>query len=494
MRYRRYLQDRYRAMLGYMGKLLIIIGAIYLTPLLVIPLYPDEWRYSLSFIAIGIATIAVGWFFSARLRPNEGFSLELAEGSLLIFLAWLFAISVGAIPFMAVSNLNFTLAIFESCSGWTGAGLSVVEVGTAPKIILFFRSVTQLAGGAGFAIIMVSSIAAPAGIGLSAAEGRNEQLVPHIRESASIVLRIYAVYTVVGVVALWLAGMSFFDAVNHGFAAVATGGFSTREASIGYWDSAVIEAIIIVLMLFGMLNFLTAYTLFKGKVKPFIRNGEVRLVALLLPIMSAALLMGAAIQIYDQFDEALRASIFTVVSALTTTGYSTVSYGPWPAFGWLVIIAIMIVGGGSGSTSGGIKQYRIYVLLKGLRWEFRRAFLPAHAVNEPVVWQGEERGFLTDSKVRGVALFVFLYMVVLMVGTCIVSLHGYSLDESLFEFTSTLGNVGLSVGVANPDAPITLLWTLIIGMFLGRLEFFAVIIGVFKIATDAREWLRQGRN
>lgn len=494
MRYRRYLRERYKALLGYMGEILIIIGIVYLIPLVILPLYPNEFKYSASFVAVGIASIIGGWILSARLRPTENISLELSEASVLILFAWLLAILIGTVPFMVVDGLNFTQATFESTSGWTTTGLSVVDVTTTPKIILFYRSVIQLAGGAGFAIIMISSIAAPAGMGLSAAEGRTEQLVPHIRESASIVMRIYMAYAIVGVLALWIAGMSFFDAINHAFASISTGGFSTRVESIGYWDSAIIEAIIIVLMLLGTLNFLTAYTLFKGKIGPFVRNGEVRLVAILIPIMSAALLMGVTIQAYDQLGKSLRVAVFEVVSALSTTGYSTVSYVPWEPFGWLILILGMVIGGGSGSTSGGIKHYRIYVLIKGLRWEFQRAFLPAHSVNEPIVWQGEDRGFLTDTKVRGVALFVFLYMAILMVGTGIVSLHGYSIDASLFEFASSLGTVGLSVGVTNSDAPSTLLWTETIGMFLGRLEFFAVIIGFFKIATDAREWLREGQH
>lgn len=493
MRYRHYLRERYQAMLGYMGELLITIGIIYLAPLLVIPFFPNELNLGISFLVVGSLTIGTGWFLSSRLQTHEQISLELAEGSVLILAAWLIAILIGTVPFMVVDNLNFTLAVFESCSGWTGTGLTIVDVTSTSKIILFYRSVIQLAGGAGFAIIAVSSIAAPGGLGLSTAEGRTEQLVPHIRESASIVVRIYAVYTILGVLALWVAGMSAFDAVNHGFGAIATGGFSTRIESIGYWDDPVIEAIIIVLMLFGTLNFLTAYTLFRGKLEPFIRNGEVRLVALLVPLMSGLLMLGVTIEVYEQFDKAIRVAIFEVISALTTTGYSSVTYGAWMPFGWLILTLAMVIGGGSGSTSGGIKQFRIYVLIKGLRWEFQRAFLPTHAVNEPVVWQGEERGFLTDTKVRGVALFVFLYTTVLMIGTGIVSLHGHSIDASLFEFASSLGTAGLSVGVTSPDAPLSLLWTLIVGMFLGRLEFFAVIIGIFKIASDAREWMAEGR-
>jgi trk system potassium uptake protein len=485
MRYRAFLQQRYRALFGYIGEILMIVGGLLLVPLIVIPFYPEEAEYAGGFLLAGLPVIALGVGMWRILTPKEPLSLSIQEGMVVVMVVWLAAILFGTIPLM-VAGLDFTQAAFESTSGWTTTGLTVVDMEESSHIILFYRSLMQLAGGAGFAIIMLSAIAGPTGAGLTAAEGRGDQLAPHVRQSASIVLRIYLAYMVCGILALWLAGMDWFNAVNHAFTALATGGFSTRPESIGYWDSAVIEVVIMVLMILGALNFLTAYTLFRRKFAPVRRNGEVRVAALLIPLSALLLLVVVTSQLYTP-DKALRTAVFEATSALTGTGFTTVdTYHRWSDFGWIVLIVLMSVGGGTGSTSGAIKQYRIYVMYKALSWEFRKAFMPQHTINEPAIWQGERRTLLNDALVRRVAVYVFLYLVAFLVGSCIIAAHGFSMSESMFEFASALGTVGLSVGVVTPDAPDSLLWTQTFGMYLGRLEFFAVIIGVVKLLRDAR--------
>jgi len=190
--------------------------------------------------------------------------------------------------------------------------------------------------------------------------------------------------------------------------------------------------------------------------------------------------------LYNDADKQVRTAIFEATSALTGTGFGTVTHSEWNAFGWMLIVILMTIGCGSGSTAGGLKLIRVYVIIKAIRWEFRRAFLPEHAVNEPEIWQGEGRGFLNDQLIRRVALYVFFYFAMLFAGTAIMTAHGYGVGESLFEYASTLGTVGLSVGITAPDAPSSLLWSQSLGMFLGRLEFFAVIIGVMKLVVDMR--------
>jgi trk system potassium uptake protein len=485
MRYRTYLRQRYRAFIAYMGVMLMIIGGLYLLPLGVIPFYPEESAHASGFLGISLPLIVSGYLLQRQFYPDEPLSLSITEGMMIVLVMWVIAVGAGGVPFMLSGDLTFTQAMFESTSGWTTTGLSVVDVTEASRILLFYRSLLQMAGGAGFAILMLSTITGPAGVGLSVAEGRGDQLVPHVRRSAELVLRIYVAYIAVGTVALWLAGMSAFDAINHAFTAVATGGFSTRPESIGYWNSGVIETIIIVLMLLGSLNFLTAFTLLQGKFRPVLRNGEVRLVAVVLPIASLLLLWGITTNVYPDAGKAVRAAIFEATSALTGTGFSTVSnFHIWDDFGWLLLIVLMTIGGGSGSTAGGFKQFRVYVLVRALIWEVRRAFLPKHVVRQPEIWQGESRGFLSNLMVRQVVLVVFFYVVVLLTGTAIITLHGFPLDESLFEFASALGTVGLSVGVTSAEAEASLLWTKIFGMIMGRLEFFTVIIGILKLAGD----------
>lgn len=490
LRYRAYLRERYRALMGYTGELFVIIGVLLLVPLGVIPFYPEEIGAAPAFMLAGGGLMFMGGLMWHLLTPEEPISLTVQEGMMIVALVWLAAVIFGTIPFMLAADLTFTQAAFEATSGWTTTGLSVVDVEDSPRIILFYRSFIQLAGGAGFAIIMLSAIAGPTGAGLSKAEGRADQLAPHVRQSASIVLRIYLGYMIAGIIALYLAGMSPFDAVNHAFTALATGGFSTRTESIGYWDSALIEGVIVGLMLLGALNFLTAYTMLRGKFKAALHNGEVRLTLVVIPAAALILLAAVTASAYEA-DKAIRAALFETVSALTGTGFTTTDYHRWNDFGWLVLIVLMSIGGGAGSTSGGLKQFRVYVLYKALAWEFRRAFMPQHIVNEPAVWQGERRYLLNDARMRQIALYVSLYLTVFVTGSALVSLHGYSMSESLFEFASTLGTVGLSVGVTQADSPDSLLWLQTVSMYLGRLEFFAVIIGFSKLLADGHTMLRE---
>jgi trk system potassium uptake protein TrkH len=342
----------------------------------------------------------------------------------------------------------------------------------------------QLAGGAGLAIIMMSAITGPTGVGVSTAEGRSDQLVPQVRQSARLVLLIYTSYAAIGTLAYWVTGMSMFDAVNHSFAAVSTGGFSTRVDSIGHWDSVAIEAVTLPLMVLGNLSFVTAWSLWRGRLRLVVRNGEVRLMAALIPLSVAAVFVFTCTSLYPQITKAFRVAIFETVTAITTTGFSTVSYGNWNAFGVFVLIVLMLIGGGTCSTAGGIKQFRVYLFWKLLIWEVKRSLMPRTSVMERPIWEGNRRVFVDDARVRQVGVFVFLYLMTYMLGTMILCASGYSLPDSLFEFASAIGTVGLSVGVTSATMPDVALWAEAVAMFMGRLEFLVVITSVIKMAGD----------
>jgi trk system potassium uptake protein len=305
-----------------------------------------------------------------------------------------------------------------------------------------------------------------------------------VRRSAFLVLKIYTGYVAVGIVALKLAGMTWFDSVNHAFASLSTGGFSTHTQSIGYWDNPLIEGITIVLMLAGTLNFVSSYLLLTGKFKALFHNGEFRLLLFLIPISSLILIVAVTLPLYLHLGKSIRVAIFESVSALSTTGFSTVGYLNWVSLGWLILIVLMIIGGGTGSTAGGLKQYRIYILYRSAIWEIKRFLLPTNTITEPDLWQGEIRNFLSDRQISQVSIFVFIYLFIYLIGCGILTANGYTLPESLFEYASALSTVGLSVGVTNPNAPISVLWSETVGMFLGRLEFFPVFLGLIQLTKD----------
>ena len=354
-RYSGYLRQRYRAILGYTGLIWAIAGLVILSPLLALVFYPEEINLAWGFAFPGVILSVVGGILWRFFTPKKTISLSLPEGSVIVILAWLVAIAIGTIPFILIQGLNFTQAAFESTSGWTTTGLSVVDVTQASKLILLYRSNIELAGGGGFAIIALSAISGLSGAGLTSAEGRSEQLAPNVRRSAKLVLSIYSGYAVIGILALWLAGMGWFDAVNHSCAALSTGGFSTRTDSIGYWDSPAIEAVTIVLMILGTVNFLTSYFLLRGKFKPVFRNGEIRLMGLLIPLCALILFFGVSVDLYETLGKGIRVSLFEIISALSTTGFSTVGYGDWNSLGWTIMLVLMLIGGGTGATAGGIK-------------------------------------------------------------------------------------------------------------------------------------------
>lgn len=439
-----------------------------------------------AFVTPAVAMLLLGLCAWLAFRNKNGRSLDVQQSAVIVVLSWITVCLFSAWPFIAIQQLNFTQAFFESVSGWTTTGLSVVDVEHSSHLILLWRSIMQWAGGAGLAIIMLAAIVGPTGPALGIAEGRSQQLVPQVRQSAKIVMTIYVGYLILGVIAYALAGMEIFDAVAHTLAVISTGGFSTRTDSIGHWNSLSIEAVTLPLMILGNLNFLTAYLLLHGKIKAVSKSGEFRLVLFMVPLCAALLFFLVCAGLYPTLSKSVRVAVFETVTALTTTGFSTVSYANWSSFGVLLIVVLMLIGGGTCSTAGGIKQYRVYVMYKSVIWQIRNFFLPRTAVTENYVWQGEQKDFISEARIRQVGTFVFLYLATYLLGSLIIAATGVGFKDSLFEFASALGTVGLSVGVTGPQACPVILWTEIVGMLLGRLEFFVVISGIMKVCSDFR--------
>ncbi len=482
---RRYVLGRYGALLSYLGAVLSFASLFMATPLLIFLWRPEELAYLGAFLVPAAAMGVGGVLLWRLLRRHARVVLNVREGGVIVLLSWLSICLFSAWTFTMGMGLPFRLALFEAVSGWTTTGLSVVDVTNTPYVFLLWRSTMQLLGGAGLAIIMLASLLGPPGAALSVAEGR-ENLLPQVRQSAKLVLIIYVAYVVAGIVGLYLAGMGWFDAINHSFAAVSTGGFSTRPESIGYWDSVAVEAVTLPLMILGNLSFVTAWAILRGRLRAVGRNGELRVFGLLLVLGVTLVFLLTARGLYASLDRSLRVSLFDITSAITTTGFSTVGYSDWNSFGWLLLIFFMVIGGGAGSTAGGLKQVRFYVLWKSLTTELRRTFLPRNAVVETPLWLGDRPVFLDDARLRQTTAFAALYLLSLFLGAVVMTAAGYGLKEALFEFASTLGTVGLSVGVTAADAAPAVHWAQILGMFLGRLEFMVVIAGMAKIGRDLR--------
>ncbi len=484
MREKGYIKKQYAAVLSSIGMILLLSAGVTLSPLLMLIAYPEEAGDAGAFL-LPAAFLGLSGLILRRYFPRHGITLSIKEGGVIVLISWSVVIIISALPFIYLMDMTFSRAVFESMSGWTTTGLSVVDVTKASRLILTWRSIIQLSGGAGLAIIMMSAIVGPTGVGISNAEGRGDQLVPHVRQSSRLVIMIYLGYAATGIIAYKLAGMPLFDAINHSFPAVSTGGFSTQPENMGHWDSFAVEAVSIPLMILGNLSFVTAWYLWRGKLKAVVRNGEVRLMAIILPISALIVFIFTCQGIYINLTKSMRVAVFETVSCLTTTGFQTVSYNNWNGTGIFILILLMLIGGGTCSTAGGIKQFRIYLMWRLFLWEIKRLLLPGTAVVECPIWEGDRKSFVDDTKVRQVCVFLFMYITTYILGSLVLCACGYPLKDSLFEFASAIGTVGTSVGVTSYKMPDAALWAETLGMFLGRLEFMVIFISLIKIGKDS---------
>jgi len=488
------LKQRYRLVFGYLGNLFIFFPILLLIPLSYCIWNPSTFAESLSFIVTAFLSFVMGLVLKMTMRVKPGSAITVQEGAIVVLFSWIIAILLSALPFVIGGYLDFTQAVFESTSGWTTTGLTLVDVEKIPGTFLLWRSLMQYFGGAGIAIIMMSAILGPSGLGLYKAEGRMDNLVPNIKSSTRTIAVIYGSYALAGIAMYVLAGMNVFDAVNHSLTALATGGFSTRTGSIGEFNSIFIEIVTIVLMILGATGFGIHYALWKRNFRAFWKNGEPKLMFVILAVFTPLLMTGTLTVVYSSGAERFRHGLFQTVSALTGTGFSTVDFVPWNQFGIYLIVLLMIFGGDLDSTSGGLKQYRLFALIMILWLEIRRYFLPKDALLKQEIWKGETKRYIDDSLVKEILLVFSLYFFTYAVGTGILMSYGNSMALSAFEFASALSTVGLSVGITSPGAPAGLLWTETIGMFLGRLEFVVVIYAITKLLRDGKIIFRRRRN
>lgn len=470
----------------YMGVFLIIIGIINLIPLLTLVAYPNEFIYGKYFLIPALISIVLGLIIK-KIRPiNENKKLSVGEDAIIVTLTWILAIFISAMPFYLSEILNFTQSIFEAVSGWTTTGLSVVDVDNCPKIYLIHRSIMNFFGGVGIVLVMVSALSATFGMSLYNCEGHSDNLLPNLLKSSRLIMSIYTGYVISGIVLYCIFGMPLFDAINHSIAALSTGGFGVKSESIGAYNSFSIELVTIILMLLGTTNFAAHLLLIKGKFKKFFKLGEIKFMFLILGVCIPLVEFFSLNELYGNAYLGFRRALFELVSALTTTGFSTVTYNDWNGFAIIIMIILMLIGGGAGSTAGGIKLYRVYILCKSCIWNIKRQFVSPRLVNEDYVYKPEGKVYIKDSDIKHISNYAFMYMILYIIGVSIMLINNYSIQDSLFEFASALGTVGLSIGVTSPMAPPVILWTEIVGMLFGRLEIWVIIIAFIKIFSGIK--------
>lgn len=467
-----------KAILHILFALLIFLGASLLLPTLVAFLHHGPDMAALALTSLGTIAAGVAGFLLTRieveLRPKDSFIIVTA--------GWLLFALIGALPFRLSGFIpSFTDAFFETMSGFTTTGASILtDIEALPRGLLFWRSFTHWIGGMG--IILLSLAILPllgvGGMQMYKAEVPGpapDKLSPRLRETAKLLWGVYLLFTVIEAVLLKFAGMTWFDALCHTFGTMATGGFSTKNASIGHYNSALIDAIIILFMLLAGLNFSLHYRALRGKIG-YWKDSEAKLYLGLVVI--ATLFIG--LEVWYKNGEApgvaLQHASFQVVSILTTTGYGTADYESWSTVSQLILLIFMFFGGCAGSTGGGMKIIRPLVLFKFGRTEMRRLIHP-HAVMP--VRLGDK--VVPREIVGNIAGFFLFYVALFIVGILFMSSLGLDLPTSLGSVAATIGNIGPGLGDVGPTdnyafVPSAGKWFLAFLMLAGRLEIYTVLI------------------
>ena len=483
--------EGYQLVAGYLGIAAMLIGCLILLPLLFLIAYPEEAPYAVDFIAPGTASVTIGYLLFFFIRGKTRGRLRGHQDSVAILFAWIMAILVSSVPFMLTGRYGFVQAVFETTSGFSSTGLTIVDVEHCPRIFLAFRSLMLFLGGVGFVLVMTSILADRGGMRLYTAGEHGDRLGPPLLKSAKTILALYVGYAASGTLLYLILGMGWFDALNHSMAAVATGGFSTRPGGIGFYDSFPIEIVTMALMALGSTSYFVHLLIIKGKFRAWIRHSETKLsialIAVAAPLVTALLLGGVAATL----PRAARMALFQTVSALTTTGLGTTrDFASWPSASIAILILLMLIGGGAGSMAGGIKETRVVIVLKSIVWDLRDKFNHKRVIGDDTIHHFGLRDAVTDSDKFQAGLFVIVYLAIFALGTLAYGFYGYSLRDSAFEFASALGSAGFSAGISGPGAPAGVLWIGIAGMLLGRFELYVVFMGFARIVKDAADALR----
>lgn len=486
------------AVAGYVGAALIVVGAMMLLPLLALLAYPEEAKEAPSLIFPGVGTMLAGYlvyYFGAK--SFAGITLTRVEAAGVTTLVWVLAVIAYALPLVTSGLLTIPQAIFESTSGLTTTGLTVVDVEACPRIMLLHRSMMHYVGGVGFILVLSCIVNDAHGLKMYSAEGHTERLLSSVSSSARMVLILYTALIAIGAIAFVAVGMPAFDAVNISISAVSTGGFAVRSDSLASCDSVAVEAIAIVLMLAGATNFLLNFMLVQGKFRAFARHVETRAFVVVIIAASAAialmLFVGAEAETPFQ---AVRIALFQTVSVVTSTGLQIVPSFAALAPGILyVFIFLMIVGGEAGSTSGGIKVYRFVVYSRGLMWSLRERFGHRRRVYSTKINRFGKLIECSKDEIVSVQTYVGVYIGLLVVCGMVFALFGASVGDAVFEAASCLGNTGVSVGFIQPSSSPIVLLAGSIAMLFGRLEIFPLVFGLKwmlrGIGEEARSVVRR---
>ncbi len=477
-----------------MGVLLLFNGGFMMISA-IFGFFYDGYDVTMQITAAALLTMFVGalLMFITKDRNKE---IQRREGYIVVTFGWIFMSLSGCLPYIFTNSIPlFTDAFFETISGYTTTGATILnDIEVVPHGVLFWRSTTHWIGGMGI-IVLAIAILPLLGIGgmqLFAAEAPGpsaDKLHPRITDTAKRLWLIYFGYTVIETIFLKLAGMNFFDAINHAMSTLSTGGFSTKNASMAYWnDNPAVQYIVILFMFLAGTNFVLSYFAFKGKLKRVWEDEEFKLYTTFVfgfAILTSIFIIWQADvsissishpMVLGEYESAIRHGLFQVLTVMTTTGFVTADYTLWAPFVTVIFFGLMFLGGSAGSTSGGIKIVRHLIIIRNGVLEFKRTLHPNAIL--PVRYNGRA---VSKEIVFNILAFFILYLLAWIIGACGLGFMGLGFETALGTAASALGNVGPAFGdlgpVNNYDSlpPLGKWWCSFL-MLIGRLELFTVLI------------------
>ncbi len=470
---------RYRIIIRILGLLLIFLSLSMLTSL-PFSFYYGENDFQAILISAAI-TLSAGLLTlinkqkKEELRPKEGFAI--------VALGWTIIAAFGALPFVISGYIpSYTDAFFETVSGFTTTGASILNnIEALPHGLLFWRSMTHWIGGMG--IIVLSLAILPflgvGGMQLFKAESPGpvvDKLSPRIAETAKILWGVYILMTFTETILLIFGGMNLFDALCHSFATMATGGFSTKNASVGAYNSSYIDFVIIVFMIAAGSNFALHYRILKGNFKEVLSNSEFKFYLSIIFLSTIIIMIETLKNHYQNIFDAFRYVLFQVSSIMTTTGFVTYDFEKWSIATHMILLVLMFIGGCAGSTGGGIKVIRVYVLLKFVYTEILKLLHPQAVIPVKV-------GALTVDKkiIANISGFFILYILITVLGVVIMAFLGLDYPTAFGAVAATINNVGPGIGLVGPTENYAHIhsagkWVLSFLMLFGRLEMYTFVV------------------
>ena len=469
----------YKTVFYTLGTLQIILGIFMLIPVIIQIIYNE---LDSGFVSASIITIIFGvLFFLSNLDHNK--NIDLPQAFILTALTWLSIAIFGSLPFIfSELNLNLTDAFFESMSGITTTGSTILtDLDSTPKAILLWRAILQWLGGIGI-ILMAITLMPIMNIGgmqlfKISSNDNAEKILPKSKEVSLRLIVIYSLLTFACAVFYKLFGMNYFDSLTHSMTTIATGGFSNYNDSIGYFNSALIEINAIIFIILGSIPFIAYIKYLNGDKKVFYKDSQINFFIKTIIISVIIIFIFLLFKNYDSETFLLRQVVFNVVSILTGTGYVTTNYSDWGGFPLIFFLVLMFIGGCAGSTACGLKIFRIHILYKFFVMQLKKYIYP-----RGVFVLKYDDNILNEKFISSIISFVFLYIIIFFIITTLLSISGLDFVTAVSGAATSISNVGPGLGgMIGPNGNFSLLpdfskWILTIGMILGRLELFAIIV------------------